>query len=414
MRQLPVDSAIRRESRILRLELHRFRGRTAQMREEVRQLLAEAQADRSFSAADRVRLKVYAAHAAIDSGDGAAAADAAIDAVALASQQLGERHPLTMEAVVAQAVSLRYAGRFEAAERAAARALALTLAAYDNDPAHARVLDAQFALGSAQIDMGKARLATQTLAAAIDGARKLYGADSAFETYAIAHLARAQIESGELAGALTSIDRSLALTAQQTDAEARNEAVGTGIRAYIHLLSGDATAALAGFDRALPVYRTRIGEVHEATLALRVNRAMALLRLGEFAAGIAELQDVQARKPEIRHWMLVSVKYSLGVAQRLSGRPAQALQLQREALAELAQGPRRHLPAMMILAELGLAAAAAGQPDEAAQALRESLDLHRTHHSGITPLRREIEAALTARAFAASIRRDGPVGCPRA
>ena len=53
---------------------------------------------------------------------------------------------------------------------------------------------------------------------------------------------------------------------------------------------------------------------------------------------------------------------------------------------------------MMILAELGLAAADAGKPDESAQALRQSLDLHRAHQSGITPLRREIEAALAPRA----------------
>jgi len=396
MQRLPVESPLRRESRMLRLELHRFRGRTAQLREEVDQLLAEAQKNPGFSAADRVRLKVYAAHAAIDSGDGSAAADAANEAAALAGREFGERHPLMLEAVVAQAVSLRYAGRFEAAEKAADRALALTLAAHDNNPTHARVLDSRFALGAAQIDMGKARLATQTLAAAIDGARKLYGADSAFETFAIAHLARAQIEAGELDLALASIERSLALTAQQTDAEARNQAVGTGIRAYIQLLRGDAGAALTGFDRALPVYRERIGETHDATLAIRTNRAMALLRLGQLPEALAELRDVQERNPALRHWMVVSVKYALGMAERLAGRPDAASRLQRAALAELPQGPRRHLPAMMILAELGLAESAADRPTEAAGALRDSLELHRLHHSGLTPLHREIERALAS------------------
>lgn len=391
---LSPESPLLRESRMLRLELHRFRGRTAQLREEVNQLLAEARDKPGFSATDLVRLRVYAAHAAIDSGDGSAAAAAGNEAAALASREFGERHPLTLEAVVAQAISLRYAGRFEAAERAAARALALTLAAHDDNPLHARVLDARFALGAAQIDMGKARVAAQTLATAIADARRLYGVDSAFETFAVAHLARAQIESGELDLAFASIERSLELTAQQSDAEARNHAVGTGIRAYVDLLRGNAGAALAGFDRALPVYRDRIGDVHDATLAIRTNRALALSRLDRSAEALAELRDIQARKPDLSHWMVVSPKYALGVAERLAGRPTAAWQLQREALAQLQLGPRRHLPAMMILAELGLAAGAAGRRAEATRALRESLELHHLHHSGVTPLQREIERAL--------------------
>ena len=335
-----------REARILRLELHRFQGRTAHLRTEVAALLDESARGPAFPATDRVRLLIYAAHGAIDAGDGAAAARSATEAAALAQRELGDAHALSLEAVVAEAVALRYAQRFDAAVAAAQRALTLTLEATGNDRSHARVIDARFALGSAYVDVGQAALAARELQTAIDAARVHYGPDSAFENFASAHLARALAESDQLEPALAAIDRSLALTAVQSDAEARNLAVGTGIRAHILRRLGRSSEALAGLDSALAVYRARIGPQHDATRALQLERALALAELRRFAEARAEVSLVRGTERPIAHWMSLGPDHALGVIERLQGHCDAALPLQRAALAALPATagavPRRH------------------------------------------------------------------------
>ena len=391
---LASGSAQRREARLVRLEVHRFQGRNEQLRREVDELLIEAKSDSSFSVSDRVRLLTLSAHAAIDEGNNDIAAAQAGEAYELAARALGERDPLTLEAAVTESVSLRYAGKTERAQRSSERALQLALAAAHNDSSNARVLDARMALGSIYTDMARPADAVRELEAALRGAQKVYGADSAFEMFANSYLARAFYEQGDLTAALSHIDRTLQLSKLQADEEARNSGIATAIRAHILLGMERYADALAQFEAAMPFYVTSYGADHAATAGIRINRAIALARLGRHSEAMAELQKVISLGTDIKHWMVVSPRYALGVAQRLAGNPADALLVQRAALTALPESPRRDFQRMAVLAEIGECALATGALAEAEKSLRESLTLHSALESAATPARNATMRAL--------------------
>ncbi|MEZ5458086.1 MAG: protein kinase [Steroidobacteraceae bacterium] len=325
-RVLRADDPRRLEAQLLRLESHRFMGRAAQVQRELEPLLAQDQRT-PFPAIERARLLLHAVHLAIEQGRGADAASYAIQARELADTAVAPGHPLRLESAVVLAVALRYANRFAEAEAAAERALALTLQAHGNDSTAARVIDARFALGSAYIDTGKAELAAREIRAAIDDARQLFGADSAFETFASSHLARALTQSDQLDAALVAIDHTLALTGKQGDALSRDTGIGNGLRAHILRRLGRPDEALRAFDIALPAYVSSLGLSHDATRALRLERALTLAQQGQFAAARAAAAEVAAESSTLFHWMNPGPRYTLGVIARIEGRCDEALPL---------------------------------------------------------------------------------------
>ena len=338
---LPSDSPERREARMVRLEVHRTLNENEPLRRETDDLLAESARNPSFTATDRIRLLTYSAHAAIDDGDFARATSDATDGFELASRTLAELDPLRLEMGTVQMVALRYAGETARAMDVGERNLKLALAAVHGKNTDARVLDIRMGLGSIYSDVGRYADAIRELENAASGASALYGASSAFEMFARSHLARAQSEAGNHERALAEIERTLAIAATQPDEESRNSGMATGIRAHILLALGRYPEALRDFDKALVFYQQNFGADHSATAGVRIDRALALAHLGRHDEALAELMPLAAAWKDIKHWMVLSPGYALGVAQRSSGNPRAALATQRGALTAVPEGPRR-------------------------------------------------------------------------
>jgi tetratricopeptide (TPR) repeat protein len=355
---LPVDSPERREARLVRLEVYRALNENAPLRRETDILLAESTRDPAFTATDRIRLLNYSAHAAIDEGDNARAARDATEAFNRASRALGELDPLSLEAGAIQAVALRYAGETARALEAGERNLKLALAAVNGKASDARVLDVRMGLGTIYNDVGRHEDAIRELEAAATGATVLYGANSAFEMFARSHLARARSEAGDHARALAEIERTLTIAAAQPDEESRNSGMATGIRAHILLALGRYPEALRDFDVALAFYTQNFGADHAATAGLRIDRALTLSHLGRHTEALAELTPLTAAWKDIKHWMVLSPGYALGVAQRLSGDARTALATQQAALTAVPEGPRRARAVAAINAEIERCASA--------------------------------------------------------
>jgi eukaryotic-like serine/threonine-protein kinase len=338
---LPADSPERREARMVRLEVHRTLNENEPLRRETDELLAESARIPSFTATDRIRLLSYSAHAAIDEGDHARAVREATEGFELASRTLPELDPLQVELGAIQAVALRYAGETMRALDASERNLQRALAAAHGNASDARVLDARMGLGSIYNDVGRHEDAVRELEAAARGAPALYGANNSFEMFARSHLARALSEAGNHARALAEIERTLAIAAAQPDGESRNSGIATGIRAHILLALGRFPEALRDFDVALAFYTQNYGADHYATAGLRIDRALALAHLGRHDEALAELEPLAATWKEIKHWMVLSPGYALGVAQRLSGDARAGLSTLKAALAAVPEGPRQ-------------------------------------------------------------------------
>jgi len=81
------------------------------------------------------------------------------------------------------------------------------------------------------------------------------------------------------------------------------------LKGLAHLLAGDASAALANFDRALPLPEARL------------NRAIALLRLGQNAKAAAELEKIANDEHSP---LRATASYHQGIALDRLGRGAEA------------------------------------------------------------------------------------------
>jgi eukaryotic-like serine/threonine-protein kinase len=379
-RRHPGDSdAFVREARVLRLTLHRFRGRLDQLRAELPGLRSEMERDGTWPAEHRVRLLIEAAFANnLDARDDQAAADvqAAAD---LALRELGPRHELTLEAARARSAALRGANRFDEAIAAAEQALALLIGAHAPNMYHRRILDARMALGTAYLSKGRIHDALRELRTVIDHA----GDRDFLELYAQVHASRAWVSGGEPEAALEALLRAESLARSSNNANAVILSQAMAMRAYVLASTGEMSPALAVINEALQRYGQEHPPEHPPTLAFRAQRAMILAHLGRIGDARAELDEIAGMKRNILHWTLPHLSYARGVVERLAGNCDLALGLQQEALLSIAADPSTWQKRARILGEIGLCASAEQQP-RAVASLREALSLLREHQTAET------------------------------
>ncbi len=368
-----------RQARLQRLTLHRFRGRLAQLREELPELRAEMERDGSWPPAERVQLLIEAAYAEnLDARDAQAAVD--IQAAAdLALRELGPRHELTLEAARARSAALRGANRYDESVAAAEQALALMISAFAPAMHHRQILDARMALGASYLSKGRTRDALRELRTVIDHA----GDRDFLELYAQVHVSRAWVSGGEPENALKALLRAESLARGSNNANAVILSQTLALRGYVLASMGQMSAALPVIDTSLERYGREYAHDHPPTLAFRAQRAMILAHLGRVEDARAELREISEMRRDILHWTLPHLSYAQGVVERLAGNCALALSFQQEALQSISADASTWLKRAKILGEIGLCAPEA-QEAQAATSLRQALLLLREHQTSET------------------------------
>ncbi len=372
------DSYVR-QARVLRLTLHRLRGRLVQLREELPELRSEMERDGDWSAADRVKLLIEAAYVAnLDARDEQAAADIQT-AADLALRELGPRHELTLEAVNARSPALRGPSKIDDSIAAAEQALALMLRVYAPNLQHRRILGARMALGTSYLRKGRTQDAIRELRTVIDHA----GDRDFLELYAQVHASRAWSSGGEPEAALSALVRAESLARGSNNANAVILSQAMALRAYVLASMGQMSTALPVIDESLQRYAREYARDHFPTLAFRAHRAMILAHLGRTKDARAELDEISAMKRDIPHWTLPHLSYARGVVERLAGNCERALALQQEALQAIETDSSTWLRRAKVLGEIGLCTPAE-QKVRAIESLSQALALLREHQTSAT------------------------------
>ena len=359
----PADPGTLR-ARVLRAEIHRFRGRTPAAGDEIDSVVQLLRSQPDMPADLRVLALVQRAHADIDRARYQDAVAAAREALALATQRLGPKSPHTVTASQVFAVALQYAGDPAAALQAMQQALQLTQSLYGEHATHPRLVEAQVGYGRALADAGRLSEGIALLQRADTGAQAALGPDAFTRAFIKGRLARYRIETGDLAQALVDIDASLRILRITAQEDSVNVAFGKLLRGRVLLALRRPELAVPDLEQATASLARQWDGKHPSVASATAHQALARAMAGDPAAAEAALRGLPPTAESL---------HALGAVRRLAGDAADARRLQREALAALPadRPPGRLRPS--ILTELGLAGQATGATDEAAGHLSEAL-----------------------------------------
>jgi serine/threonine-protein kinase len=382
------------KSRVVRLSVARFRGKTDELRNELATLLQAEREGGAFDAHDRVTLLEFDAHLALDEGRHADAERAAGRAAELAARTLGPKDPLTAEVIGVQALTYQYNKKPELALRAAEQSYQMMLELHRGNAKHPLVTDAQFVYGRALADMGRSAEAIERLDAVIASFTALRGADSTAAGFATHFLSQAQFDVGDVREALRNAERSLAVLGQHTEPKSFTIGAARAHLGRMLLAARRGREAADELEAASEILRGAIGAEHDTTVAVRANRALALAFAGASREAMAALEAIRASRPDVTDSVLLSPAHALGVARRLTGNVTGGLELQLAALEALAPGPKAPFARMRILAEIGAAQAGLGRFDDSEKTLGEALALFEKWQTSMSPYHADALLAL--------------------
>lgn len=261
---------------------------------------------------------------------------AANQAISAASAVLGPRSEQVATALQLLSQSYLFTGRAQESVARSKQALELMTALHNGDAAHPKVIDSAMYYGRALQFLGDFDAAAVVLAGALDKAIATFGEDNRMVAELRSDLVIADLERGNLPGALYNIRRSIDLYLQEAQA-------GTGVHAYrMRLLGHSLLAARAGpeaVERLEEAVRLSIASGSEAGAAnVRASLGMALAFVGRFEQAQTQLQQtLNDSRPGTRpHHQALR---HLGTLLRLQGRYPEALRWLDQAIAA---GAERH------------------------------------------------------------------------
>ncbi len=164
-----------------------------------------ARASQSSDMADRIDAIENSAHLAVDEGRYADAERAADRAFGLAMAAYGEKSAITAAMARLQAMTYDYSNNERTAE-VTANAYRINLEYYEGNQRHPSVVDVRVSYGLVLIDQGRLAEGVEHLRATVDDARALFGDSSAMVGFFSGHLYKAQLEFGDIPGALANAE----------------------------------------------------------------------------------------------------------------------------------------------------------------------------------------------------------------
>jgi serine/threonine-protein kinase len=392
--RLAPDHPQRLRARVLLTIVHRYRGRTREMRAELDRLLPVLREKENESALDLVRALRNDANLAMHEGRYEAAAATADEALRLSTAHFGEQHAETATSLVVVSLAHIYGKNPERALDAAARAYRLILRLYDNNAKHPRAIEARDLYGRALGEMGRREEAVAELTRARSDIAEVLGPTSLSVGFYSQHIALYQIQMGEIAQAIENAKQACSIVARHANSNSYIYANQVNTRGLTMLAARRGSEALADLSNALEVFRHTLGPSHETTRTAQANRALAMAYAGNANNARRELAHLVDTIHNENGSYLSWAMYALGVVTRLDGDYREALKLQHTALALARESPNSEFEHMHRMAELGLNYFALGQYERATSYLQRSSALFRKIEKEITPAHREVLHAL--------------------
>lgn len=383
---LGADDPRTLQARILMSQVHRFRGRTKQMRLELDELVPALRANAGPSEELVVALKQQA-NLAIDEGRYPEAESAAREASEMALAVLGPSHPETAKTAVLLALCYLYVKKPREALVAAERAYRNTLQLHRGNEKHPNVIEVRAVFGRALGESGDPLGAVDELRGVVADASEVFGDSSMMVGFFSQNLVGYLLELGELDSALEASDRSRRIIAEHAQPESYTFAAVRRMRGMSLLAARRSAEALADLSAAADTFGRVLGPTHEATLSGRAHRALALAYVGSVGAALEELEAVVRQSRESGSPVTPVALRLLGSVLRLAGEPEEALRLHQESLAAIGQGPKTERERTLVGTEIGLDQVELERYTEAAEGLERSLEQLTSQQSRPTPQR---------------------------
>jgi len=372
-RSLGEDDPRTLHARVLMSQVHRFRGRTEEMRAELDALVPALRAKADASLELAVALKQQA-NLAIDVGRYEDAETAAREASEMAMEVLGPSHPETTKTAMLLALSYLYAKKPRESAEAAERAYRHALELHQGNEKHPLVIEVRAVLGRALGEAGNSERAVEELSGAVRDAAEVFGDSSMMVGFYSQNLVGHLLDLGELEAALEASDRSRAILSEHAEPESYTFAAVRRMRGMSLLTARRSTEALSDLTAAAETFAKVLGPTHEATLSGRAYRALALAYAGSVGDALEELQSVVSRSRESGSPATSVALRALGSVMRIAGEPEEALRLHEESRDAIAEGPKAGRERILVLTEIGLDQVELGRYAEAAVGLEQSLD----------------------------------------
>ncbi len=368
------------QARLLMVQVHRFRGRTEEMRVELDTLVPALRADADASTGLVVALKQQA-NLEIDAGRYEEAEAKAKEASEMAFAVLGPSDPETSKTAMLLALSYLYAKKPREAAEAAERAYQHALESHRGNEKHPIVIEVRAVRGRAIGESGDPERAIEELSSVVRDTAEVFGESAMMVGFFSQNLVVFLLDVGELDAALEASERSERIIQQHAQPESYTFASVRRMRGMCFLLARKSRQALSDLTAAAETYEKVLGPAHEATLSGRAHRALALAYAGRVGEALEELQAVVS---EMRKSDSASTALALraqGSVLRMAGEAEEALRFHEESLAAIREGPRAERERVLGLIEIGLDQVELGRNAEAEASLSKALD-------GLTRLQR--------------------------
>ena len=242
-------------ARVLMLAVHRFRGRTKEMRAELGELLPILRGRGTPFAEDLAIALKNQAHLEIDEGRYGAAERAAEEALDVSLRSLGSDHPETVAAVLMRALAYRFSRSPAEALSAAESAYQTARAVFRDSPDHPRTIEGRHVYGLALGAAGEHVRGIEQLAQSVAEAAATFGPSSRMVGVYSLSLAELQLESGLVVDAVENSSRAVGIIAQHTNPESFRFANALHLRGLALLAAGRIDNALSDLTRAADTLR---------------------------------------------------------------------------------------------------------------------------------------------------------------
>jgi tetratricopeptide (TPR) repeat protein len=368
---LGPDHPLTLQARLTMLDVHRFRGRVAEMQAELDALLPALRADPAAPPEQLQRALTARAHLDLDTGRYAAAATAASEALGLAVARLGDEHPHSGQAALLLATAASFGDDDERALELMLQARDRLLRIHGSERPHAGVLEARFGVGRALGNVGRYAEAVDELHEVLQQVQTLLGGQAHMAAFVATDLARFELELGRPGPAAAAMTQAMAILQRETAQDSYTVAAARGQHGLALLALGRHDAARQQLARAGEDMARMHGPQHPQTLGLAAAHAAALARLGRLDEAWQALQPQLAAYRQASPGTRYRGLHAAGLVRRLQGYTDEARDLQAEALAALPDTPLHRPRRDTVHAELARLALGGGDARAALEQLQQ-------------------------------------------
>lgn len=280
-RLLGADHELTLRARRVMIGVHRFRGRTDDMRRELAAVEKTLASRGTATADERFFVLESRGHLAIDSGDAKLAGKSGEEALALAQASFGPKDARTAMAATLLAESYEYSDvPAESALEAAERAFHMTEAIHGANAKHPQVITARDVYGRALCRADKVNEGLAQLELALAHGIEVLGPRSATVAFLSGNVAIYQRQRGLFREAILNLDRALEIHGQNVGKDSFTYLGPLTTRGIAKLAARQPEAALADLTPAAEGLVKLFGPDHEEAVIAQWNQALALAYLG--------------------------------------------------------------------------------------------------------------------------------------